>query len=205
MNLGRSDDTETGEQGDTVSTGGTEYQQDVSAAENGDTERTTELQFEDSVEIPIGQDTTKDDLWAVCSDPEVLVTAVPGAEEVEQLSERTYRGTITRGIHSITVSLDGEVELVELNEPDWVMASGNAYDSRSHSGFEGLAAMEVNTVDEETVRIDYRADVTLSGGVATVPARILRRIVGRDVNTYFENLSAELTETDEEEDTGRLF
>lgn len=155
-------------------------------------ERATELTVEDSVELSVPEEITRADVWEICSDPAVLAECIPGAESVEQLSERRYRGTVTRGVHSITVSMDGEVELVEQHEPDWILAEGQAYDPRSHSDFNGLGAMEIEMINEGTVGIHYRLKVTLSGGVATVPARILRRIVDRDVGMYFENIHEKL-------------
>lgn len=150
----------------------------------------TELEFEDSVEIP----TTKDDLWVTISDPEVLATCVPGAESVERLSERTYTVDLTRGISSLTITMEGEFELVEMNEPDWVVASGTAYDPRTASDFEGLAAMEMSELADGTTRLDYRASMTFTGGVASLPTKIVDSVVRRDVGNYFENVSGVVEE-----------
>jgi carbon monoxide dehydrogenase subunit G len=147
-------------------------------------EKSSELTFEDTVEI----DATKAEVWETISDPEVLATCIPGAENVERLSERVYVVEITRGLSSLTISLEGEVELVELDEPDWIVASGEAYDSRSHSDFEGLAAMEMSRTDSETVEIGYKAELTFSGGVASIPNRVVGRLISSDVDGYFENV-----------------
>jgi carbon monoxide dehydrogenase subunit G len=147
-------------------------------------EKSSELTFEDTVEI----DATKAEVWETISDPEVLATCIPGAENVERLSERVYVVEITRGLSSLTISLEGEVELVEMDEPDWIVASGEAYDSRSHSDFEGLAAMEMSRTDSETVEIGYKAELTFSGGVASIPNRVVGRLISSDVDGYFENV-----------------
>lgn len=144
----------------------------------------TELEFEDRVEI----ETTKDELWEHISDPEILASCVPGADHIERLSERRYLVELTRGVGSLTISLEGEVELVELNEPDWVLASGDAYDARSHTEFEGLGAMEMTTIDDDTVALDYRANLTFTGGVASLPKRFVGSVIRRDIDAYFDNV-----------------
>lgn len=161
-----------------------ENQTDAESQPPDDEEKTTQLEFEDSVVVSA----TKEEVWENISDPEVLATCVPGAEEIERLSERMYTVEITRGLSSLTISLAGEVELVEMNEPDWIVASGSAYDSRSHSEFEGLAAMEMVETEDDEVQISYKADLTFTGGVASIPSRIVGRLIRSDVEEYFENV-----------------
>lgn len=144
----------------------------------------TSLQFEDTVVVP----GTKERLWSVISDPEMLAQCVPGADDIEQVSKRKYTCEITRGISHLTVSLSGEVDLVELNEPDWVVASGTAHDPKTHSDFRMLAAMEMSALDERSVKLAYRAEVSFTGGVASLPNSMLRPILAADIDTYFENV-----------------
>lgn len=155
---------------------------DNSPTEGDNQERS--LEFQDSVVI----DATKEGLWSTISDPEILTECVPGAEEVTQVSERKYTCEITRGISHLTISLEGEVEFVELNEPDWVVASGSAYDPKTHSHFDVLAAMEMKEPDDGTVNLSYTAELSFTGGIASLSTRVFRPIVRRDVDTYFENV-----------------
>ncbi|MFW6435883.1 MAG: CoxG family protein, partial [Halovenus sp.] len=142
------------------------------------------LEFEDTVAL----ETTKDDLWETISDPEVLTMCVPGAESIERVSERKYTVDITRGVSKLTLSLSGEAEFVELNPPDYIVTVANAFDAKTGSDFEVLAAMEMTEPEDGAVALSYRAEVTYSGGAAGISKKILRPIVKRDVNTYFQNI-----------------
>ncbi|MFC7134850.1 MULTISPECIES: CoxG family protein [Salinibaculum] len=142
------------------------------------------LEFADTVEL----DTTKEDLWEVISDPAVLTECVPGAESIERVSEQKYTIDITRGVSSLTVSLSGEAEFVEMNPPDYIVTTGSAFDSKTGSDFDILTAMEMTETDDGTVALTYKAEVSFSGGVASISKRIIRPIVQRDVDTYFENV-----------------
>jgi len=148
------------------------------------------LEFADAVEL----ETTKAHLWETISDPETLTACVPGADSIERLDERTYTLEITRGISHVSVSLSGEAEFVEMNPPDFIVTRGTAFDSKTGTDFEVLAAMELEEagVGEEGdgVSLAYQAEVTFSGGAAVMKKSLLRPIVKRDVNTYFENVRA---------------
>jgi carbon monoxide dehydrogenase subunit G len=142
------------------------------------------LEFSDTVHI----ETTPEDLWATISDPATLTECVPGAESIERVTDRRYTVEITRGLSHLTVSLSGEAEFVEMNPPDSVVTSANAFDSKTGSDFDILAAMEIQATDEGTAQLAYTAEVDISGGGATMSNRVLRPIVRRDIGTYFENV-----------------
>jgi len=150
--------------------------------ENGDNER---LEFSDAVYI----DAHPDDLWDNLSDPETLTRCVPGADSIERLSERRYSVAITRGVSRLTISLSGEAEFVEMDPPDHVVTSATAFDSTTGSEFEVLAAMEIQDGDRHASKLAYTAEVTYTGGAASLSPSVLRPIVERDIDTYFGNLT----------------
>jgi carbon monoxide dehydrogenase subunit G len=143
----------------------------------------TRLEFGDSLRL----EGTRTEVWETVSDPETLTACVPGAESVERVSERRYTCEITRGISHLTVSMEGEAEFVELEPPDYVVATGTAFDAKTGSEFDVLAGMEL-TDAPDGVDLSYSAEVSFTGGVAGLGERMLRRIVGRDVDAYFENV-----------------
>lgn len=165
----------------------------MSVDQTADDEDGKQLEFEDTVEIG----TTKDEAWDFISDPENLVDCVPGAEDIERLSEREYTFEIVQGIARFTITLDGDVELVEMNEPDWIVADGHAYDASTGSDFDVLAAMEMTETDDATVELAYRAELTMTGGVASIGARLARRVIASNVEDYFDNIKAELDGRDD--------
>lgn len=162
---------------------------DPTAAENGGA---TSLEFEDSVVVQ----GTKDLVWSIISDPETLARCVPGADDVTRVSKRKYTCEITRGISHLTISLSGDIDLVEMNEPDWIVARGTAHDPKTHSDFELLAAMEMETLDDNSLQLAYSASVSFTGGVASLPNRMLRRIFESDIETYFENVRSTVEQRD---------
>lgn len=141
------------------------------------------MQFED--ELTIGVE--KQRLWELISDPEMLVELVPGAEEVSRVSETTYTGVIERGLAGITVSLSGEVEMVELDAPDNVVAEATGQDTRTNSRMDATAEMGI-TEDEDGSALSYHVDVEFTGRLASLGSRIVKRKIQSDIETYFANL-----------------
>jgi carbon monoxide dehydrogenase subunit G len=142
------------------------------------------LEFSDRIRV----DTTPESLWETVSDPQTLTECVPGADSIERVSDRKYTVEITRGVARLTVSLSGEAEFVEMNPPDYVVTSATAFDSKTGSNFDILAAMEIQETDSGDAELVYTAEVEFSGGVAGVSTSVLRPIVARDIDTYFANV-----------------
>ncbi|TQQ82168.1 CoxG family protein [Halonotius roseus] len=159
-----------------------------SGGTDGDSAAADALTFSGSVAI----ETTPETLWATISDPATLTECVPGAESIDRVDERTYAVEITRGVSHLTVSLSGEAEFVEMNPPNSVVTSAQAFDSKTGSDFEVLAAMEIQPTDDGAAELTYSAEVSISGGVGTMSPRLLTPIIERDITSYFENVKAEV-------------
>lgn len=152
-------------------------------ADTEDDDRSS-LEFADTVSV----ETDKHTLWEFISDAENLAEVVPGAQSVTRHSERRYSLEIERGIGHVSVALDGEFELAEMDEPDWIIAEGEAFDSTTGSTFDVLAAMEMEQNGAEVVDLSYSAELFYTGGVASLGARLLRKFIESDVDRYFENV-----------------
>jgi carbon monoxide dehydrogenase subunit G len=146
----------------------------------------TGMEFEDQVAI----DTDTEHLWSLVSDPEVLVECVPGATEVERVSEREYHGVIERGVAGVSLTLDGEVEMTEFDEPDRLSADARGEDRRSNSRMEATMHMDLLEADDgDGTTISYVIDLRFTGRLASLGARIVKRKFDSDIDTFFENIT----------------
>ena len=143
-----------------------------------------QLVFEDRVVI----ESDRDDLWRQIKDPEFLAKCIPGSNDITRQSDTRYSLDITRAVSRLTLSIDGTVEIVEMDEPNWLVIKGDAYDSRTHSTFTGTAALQMSQSTDEAVELAYRANLSIEGGTAVLTPGLLRPIVKSDVKQYFENL-----------------
>jgi len=149
------------------------------------------MEFEDEVELEASPSTT----WELISDPLVLVSCVPGAEEVERVSDDVYRGTIKRGMAGISLSLEGEVTLTEQDPPEYLKADAQGEDSNTGSRVDAEAQMWLREGTDVTT-MAYEIDMDFTGRLATLGARITKRFIQKDINMYFQNLQEQI-EADE--------
>lgn len=149
------------------------------------------MEFEDEVTVS----TNNDHLWELVSDPEVLVNCVPGAKEVEKISETKYVGVVERGLAGISVSLNGEVEMTELNPPGSLEATVSGEDSRTNSRMDADAEMTMTETDENETNLHYHVDLEFTGRLASMGARIVKRKVSSDIDTFFANIKERAEDT----------
>ena len=142
------------------------------------------MEFEDELVI----DTDKEYLWTLVSDPEVLVECVPGAEEITRISELEYHGVVTLGLAGINLTLDGEVEMTEFDEPDRMSAIGRGQDRTTNSRMEADLTVDLLEGDDDGTTVSYYIDMDFTGRLASLGARIVKRKINSDINTFFDNL-----------------
>jgi carbon monoxide dehydrogenase subunit G len=141
------------------------------------------MDFEGTVEIAAPGTV----VWEHISDPEVLVNCVPGAKDVERLSETEYEGTIERSVARITMELEGNVELTELEPPSRLVANATGEDLRTGSFMDAEATLQMDE-HGETTTVTYDIDLTFSGRIASLGARIVKRKIDSDIGEFFDNV-----------------
>jgi len=141
------------------------------------------MEFEDELSF----DTDRNHLWSLVADPEVLVECVPGAMEIERVSEREYHGVVERGVAGVSIALDGEVEMTELDAPETLSAVARGEDRRSNSRMEADMRM-VLSEDGDATRLEYLIDMEFTGRLASLGARIVKRKINSDIDTFFDNI-----------------
>ena len=58
-------------------------------------------------------------VWDFLTDPNRIGQCVPGVEKIETIEPlKLYRGTVSVGLGSVKARFSGEVEIVELDEPN---------------------------------------------------------------------------------------
>ncbi|RQG94860.1 CoxG family protein [Natrarchaeobius chitinivorans] len=146
------------------------------------------MQTEDEITIEAEQE----QLWALISDPEVLVNCVPGAKEVTQESETEYTGVIERSLAGVTLSLNGEVDMIEREPPTYVKVDAVGEDSRTNSRMDATAEMTIAESGDGASELSYVIDMEFTGRLATLGSRLVKRKIRSDIDEFFENVRDEL-------------
>lgn len=117
---------------------------------------------------------TRQSVWTLLQDPEVLVKAMPGAKRLTSTGDGTYEGVVRIGVGPVTAA---EWRLtVELHDRDEPSSYVMHVDTKGPLGFtRGTATVALVEVDEGT-RMLYHADLSVGGKVASVGQRLLDQV-----------------------------
>ena len=117
---------------------------------------------------------TREAVWELLQDPEVLVKAMPGAKRLTTTGDGTYEGVVRIGVGPVTAA---EWRLsVELHDRDRPASYVMHVDTKGPLGFtRGTATVALVEVDEGT-RMLYHADLAIGGKVASVGQRLLDQV-----------------------------
>ncbi|MEF8773682.1 MAG: carbon monoxide dehydrogenase subunit G [Halobacteriales archaeon] len=129
----------------------------------------------------------RDPVWNAITDPEVLTACVMGAEDISRVSDAEYEGVIRQGFAGVSVTMEGTVRIEDREPPDRMAFSGVGTDDRTNSRMEADADVVLVEADAGTA-LEYDVDVSFAGRLATLGARVLRRQIRTNVETYFNNL-----------------
>ena len=127
-----------------------------------------------------------DQVWAVLTDPNVLVATIPGCERLEAAGPGSYRFAVAAAVASIHGVYTGEISLSEQLEPSsfTLTASG--------AGGPGTVSTSVQVrladANDGSTELSYDADAVIAGLIAGVGQRMLSSIAQRTAAEFFSSL-----------------
>jgi carbon-monoxide dehydrogenase small subunit len=133
------------------------------------------------------------DVWNLVLEPGTLASCIPGAEKIESTDNKTYNCLVKQSVGPITVKLQFVVNLVEVTPPTFVKAVGRG-EALGKLGTFGID-LTVHLSEQAaagTCEIDYKADVSMVGKLATFGERIMRAKVKSVGDQFTQNLEKKL-------------
>lgn len=115
----------------------------------------------------------QEEVWAFLLDIEQMSQCIPGAQEVEQIDEKTYRGALKLRIGPIAPAFRGTVTLSELDPPNRLVAKIAADDDGSGSTVKARFTSTLSTVAEGT-EVSFETEVNLRGRLAQFGSAVVR-------------------------------
>jgi len=115
---------------------------------------------------------SREDVWAMVRDPEVLATLVPGTTKLTQLSESEYEGEINLRIGPISGGFEGE---------------GRA------GFFKGSGTVHLTEQDDGTLMV-YEGDIQIGGKLASIGQRLIDMTSKTMIRQGMKGLDAALEE-----------
>ncbi|HUN50425.1 MAG TPA: molybdopterin cofactor-binding domain-containing protein [Candidatus Sulfotelmatobacter sp.] len=127
-------------------------------------------------------------VWAVLLDPDALLRLVPGAHDIEKLSDSKYRADVTLGVGPVRGRYRAEIALSDMEPPRSVTLQGSA---EGALGF-GAGVGHVTLSEESDVTtIAYRYEAAIGGKLASIGGRLLDGAARVVIGQFFQALATE--------------
>jgi carbon monoxide dehydrogenase subunit G len=126
---------------------------------------------------------SRDAVWAALNDPEVLKQAIPGCEEIEQVSDTELAAKVKAKVGPVSARFNGNVTLTDLDPPNGYTISGEG--KGGPAGFaKGGAKVRLEADGAATV-LHYEVEAQVGGKLAQIGSRLIDATAKKMAGDFF--------------------
>lgn len=144
------------------------------------------MQFQGTVQI----DAPRDRVFAFLMDPEQVGSCGPGVESIEVVDADHFKVKAKVGVGFISARFSVDMTIAERREPE--LAVIKAHGQAPGSAVDATANMTLSGPLEGPTTMDWSADVTISGTLASVGARMIEGTANKMIGQTFDCIRAKL-------------
>ena len=135
-------------------------------------------------------DAPRDKVWAFVIDPNQVGQCGPGVESIEVIDERHFKATAKVGIGFISARFVVNMEMAEQEPPDRAVIK--AHGQAPGSAVDATAEMTLSDGAGGGTTMDWSADVTISGSLASLGARLIEGTANKMIGQTFDCMKSKL-------------
>ena len=144
------------------------------------------MQFSGTVQIAA----PRDRVWEFLMDPNEVGSCGPGVETIEVIDADHFKAKAKVGVGFISARFVVDMTVAERNEPE--LAVLKAHGQAPGSAVDATANMALSGPAEGPTTMDWSADVTISGTLASVGARMIEGTANKMIGQTFDCIKAKL-------------
>ncbi|HUP54377.1 MAG TPA: carbon monoxide dehydrogenase subunit G [Methylomirabilota bacterium] len=144
------------------------------------------MHFEGSVDIAA----PRDRVWAFVIDPNQVGQCGPGVESIEVIDETHFKASAKVGVGFISARFVVNMEIAEMTAPE--ASTIKAHGQAPGSAVDATAQMRLADNGSGGTRMDWDADVTISGTLASVGARMIEGTADKMIGQTFACMKTKL-------------
>jgi uncharacterized protein len=132
----------------------------------------------------------RDRVWAFVIDPNRVGQCGPGVESIDVVDDTHFKATAKVGIGFISARFVVSMEMAEQAPPDRavIRARGQA----PGSAVDATAQMALSDGANGGTRMDWNADVTISGSLASLGGRLIEGTANKMIGQTFDCMKSKL-------------
>lgn len=144
------------------------------------------MKFEGSVEIAA----PRDRVWAFLIDPSQVGSCGPGVESIEPIDDTHFKARAKVGVGFIAARFVVDMTFADLTPPD--RARIRAHGQAPGSAVDADAEMRLSGPPDGPTTMDWQADVTIAGTLASVGARLIEGTAHKMIGQTFDCIRSKL-------------
>jgi carbon monoxide dehydrogenase subunit G len=136
----------------------------------------------------------REEVWEIIRDPDVLVTALPGAQSLEQINENEYAGQMHVRMGPVSGVFSGKIVVSDEVPPESCTLS---VEGKGAPGFgNGVGRVQLTDLGEDKTLMRYEGEMQVGGRIANVGQRLIdtasRSMIGQGLESLNNALQARL-------------
>jgi carbon monoxide dehydrogenase subunit G len=126
-------------------------------------------------------------VWDFMTDPNQIGQCVPGVEKIETIEEmKKYCGIVSVGLGSVKARFSGNVEILELDEPN--RAKLKAHGTATGSAADAISEMILSDAGDGSTLVQWTADVNVSGQLASLVSRLMVPVSQKLAGIFYDEV-----------------
>jgi carbon monoxide dehydrogenase subunit G len=145
------------------------------------------MRFEGKVRVQA----PRQQVWDYLTDAEKVSRAAPGLEKLEVVEPgKKFRVTTAIGLGTVKARFTSDVEWTNLDPPN--QAGMKAHGMAPGSAVDATSAMQLSDGPEGATDLAWSADVTISGLIAGLAARMMGGVTQRLTAAFFDSVRKDI-------------
>jgi carbon monoxide dehydrogenase subunit G len=136
----------------------------------------------------------RDRVWGFVVDPNQVGQCGPGVESIKVVDDTHFKATAKVGIGFISARFVVNMEMAEQEPPDRAVIK--AHGQAPGSAVDATAQMTLSDGAAGGTTMDWSADVTISGSLASLGARLIEGTANKMIGQTFECMKSKLESSD---------
>jgi uncharacterized protein len=134
-------------------------------------------------------------VWDFLTDPNQIGQCVPGIEKIETIDElKRYHGVVSVGLGSVKARFSGEVDVLELDEPN--RAKLKAHGTATGSAADAISEMSLSDGPDNSTVVHWTADINVSGQLASLVSRLMIPVSQKLAGVFYNEVRKRIETAD---------
>jgi carbon monoxide dehydrogenase subunit G len=126
--------------------------------------------------------------WDFLTNIREVASCVPSFEKVEILDDKNFTITVSQKVGPFSATFETQTSFTEVKPPNRLVAFGKGRDTIMGSSFELTNEMELVAISERETLVKYKADVKITGRIASVGQSLIKIVAKREVTNVVKRI-----------------